>query len=190
MTKQCSKHEQIWRQNVLWGQKAMLISQTSLKLAPAWPDVPKRCFRLRARDHIVGTSKLFWYIYRLDIYIVSTYVHTRTLHECSLALAALRAAALARSLLASEARKAVGLSRSLAIRQLSVCVYECIWRHYHYKKYIHGPRKLSPSHVRDNNIVQRAGQQYHSTCGTTISLNVRDNNITQRADDFRSGGFL
>ena len=28
--------------------------------------------------------------------------------------------------IASEARKAVGLSRSLAIRQLSVCVYECI----------------------------------------------------------------
>ena len=28
-------------------------------------------------------------------------------------------------LVASEARKAVGLSRSLAIRQLSVCVYEC-----------------------------------------------------------------
>ena len=28
--------------------------------------------------------------------------------------------------IASEARKAVGLSRSLAIRQLSVCVYECV----------------------------------------------------------------
>ena len=80
-------------------------------------------------------------------------------------------------LIASEARKAVGLSRSLAIPQLRVCVYECIWRHYHYKKYIHGPRKLSPSHVRDNNIVQRAGQQYHSTCGRLpfwrISLGVK-----------------
>ena len=73
------------------------------------------------------------------------------------------------TIIASEARKAVGLSRSLAIRQLSVCVYECIWRHYHYKKYIHGPRKLSPSHVRDNNIVQRA---------------------RQRADHFRSGGIF
>ena len=80
-------------------------------------------------------------------------------------------------IIASEARKAVGLSRSLAIPQLRVCVYECIWRHYHYKKYIHGPRKLSPSHVRDNNIVQRAGQQYHSTCGRLpfwrISLGVK-----------------
>ena len=28
--------------------------------------------------------------------------------------------------IASEARKAVGLSRSLAIPQLRVCVYECI----------------------------------------------------------------
>ena len=61
-------------------------------------------------------------------------------------------------IIASEARKAVGLSRS--------------YKKY-YKKYIQGPRKLSPSHVRDNNITQRAGQQYHSTCGTTISLNVR-----------------
>ena len=68
-------------------------------------------------------------------------------------------------LIASEARKAVGLSRSLAIPQLRACVCVCVWRHYHYKKYIHGPRKLSPSHVRDNNIVQRA-------------------------DDFLSGGFL
>ena len=54
-----------------------------------------------------GPSKLFWYTYRLDIYIVYTlYIHciyicvrTPTLHECSLALAALRAAALARSLI-------------------------------------------------------------------------------------------
>ena len=54
-----------------------------------------------------GPSKLFWYTYRLDIYIVYTlYIHciyicvrTPTLHDCSLALAALRAAALARSLL-------------------------------------------------------------------------------------------
>ena len=30
------------------------------------------------------------------------------------------------TLIASEARKAVGLSRSLAIPQLRVCVYECI----------------------------------------------------------------
>ena len=97
-TKQCSNHEKIWRQNVLLKQKVMFISQTSLKITHASPDVPKRYFRLRARDLIVGTSKLFWYIYRLDIYIVSIYVHTHTLHDCSLALAALRAAALARSL--------------------------------------------------------------------------------------------
>ena len=75
-TKQCSNYEKIWRQNVLLKQKVMPISQTSLKITHASPDVPKRYFRLRARDHIVGTSKLFWYIYRLDIYIVSIYVHT------------------------------------------------------------------------------------------------------------------
>ena len=75
-TKQCSNHDRIWRQNVLLKQKVMFISQTSLKITHASPDVPKRYFRLRARDHIVGTSKLFWYIYRLDIYIVSIYVHT------------------------------------------------------------------------------------------------------------------
>ena len=69
------------------------------KLAPAWPDVLNNTSVFCAWDHIVGTSKLFWYIYRLNVYIVSTYVHTRTLHECSLALAALRAAALARSLI-------------------------------------------------------------------------------------------
>ena len=105
VTKQCSKPERIWRQNVLLKQKVMFISQTSLKLAPAWPEVPKWYFRLRARDHIVGTSKLFWSIYRLDIYIVSTYVYTRTLHECLLAPAALRAAALARSLLKQNKRQ-------------------------------------------------------------------------------------
>ena len=65
-----------WCQNVLLKQKVMPISQTSLKITHASPDVPKRYFRLHARDHIVGTSKLFWYIYRLDIYIVSIYVHT------------------------------------------------------------------------------------------------------------------
>ena len=75
-TKQCSNHEKIWRQYVLLKQKMMSISQTSLKITHASPDVPKRYFRLRARDLIVGTSKLFWYIYRLDIYIVSIYVHT------------------------------------------------------------------------------------------------------------------
>ena len=91
-------------------------------------------------------------------------------------------------LLASEARKAVGLSRSLAIRQLSVCVYKCIWRHYMKWKY--------EIHTRTQKVVTvpRAGQQYRPTCGTTISSNVRDNNIVQRArqraDDFRSGGIF
>ena len=61
---------------MLLKQKVMSISQTSLKITHASPDVPKMYFRLRAQDHIVGTSKLFWYIYRLDIYIVSIYVHT------------------------------------------------------------------------------------------------------------------
>ena len=61
---------------MLLKQKVMSISQTSLKITHASPDVPKRYFRLRAWDLIVGTSKLFWYIYRLDIYIVSIYVHT------------------------------------------------------------------------------------------------------------------
>ena len=74
---------------MLLKQKVMFISQTSLKITHASPDVPKRYFRLRAWDLIVGTSKLFWYIYRLYIYIVSTYVHTRTLHDCSLAPGAL-----------------------------------------------------------------------------------------------------
>ena len=75
VTKQCSKHEKIWRQNVPLKQKVMFISQTSLQTSETCACVTgctKKYFRLRAWDHIVGTSKLFWYIYRLDIYIVST----------------------------------------------------------------------------------------------------------------------
>ena len=70
--------------------------------------------------------------------------------------------------IASEARKAVGLSRSLAIPQLRVSVYD----------------------VTIRNTYRDPESCHRPTCGTTISLNVRDNNITQRADDFLSGGFL
>ena len=78
-----------------------------------------------------GPSKLFWYTYRLDIYIVYTlYIHciyicvrTPTLHECSLALAALRAAALARSLLAS----APALLHEVQLAEASIHVtYVCV----------------------------------------------------------------
>ena len=71
---------------------------------------------------------------------------------------------------------AVGLSRSLAIPQLRVSVYDVTIRNtYRDPESCHRPTcgTTISSNVRDNNITQRAGQQYHSTCGTTISLNVR-----------------
>ena len=80
-------------------QKVMFISQTSLQTSKTCTYVTgcaKIILPFSAWDHIVGTSKLFRYIYRLDIYIVSTYVHTRTLHDCSLAQSAVE---LARSLI-------------------------------------------------------------------------------------------
>ena len=92
-------------------RRVMSISQTSLQTSEACACVTGCTTMVRHIRSFSGPSKLFWYTYRLDIYIVYTlYIHciyicvrTPTLHECSLALAALRAAALARSLLRDKA---------------------------------------------------------------------------------------
>ena len=89
-----------------------------------------------------GPSKLFWYTCRLDIYILYTlYIHciyicvrTPTLHECLLALAALRAAALARSLIWWESKalnaRAARWYFCIPLRMQSQSVYYCYpWRH-------------------------------------------------------------
>ena len=63
------------------------------------------------------------------------------------------------SIIASEARKAVGLSRSLAIPQLRVSVYD----------------------VTIRNTYRDPESCHRPTCGTTISLNVR---TTSFLEDF------
>ena len=81
-------------------RRVMSISQTSLQTSEACACVTGCTTMVRHIRSFSGPSKLFWYTYRLDIYIVYTlYIHciyicvrTPTLHECSLALAALRAA--------------------------------------------------------------------------------------------------
>ena len=62
-------------------------------------------------------------------------------------------------LIASEARKAVGLSRSLAIRQLSVCVYDAT--------------------ITIRNTYTDPESCHRPTCGTTISLNVRTTSVLE-----------
>ena len=85
--------EKISRQNMLCRWRYLI------------PEFPETCACVTACATTVrhirslgGQSKVFWYTYRLDIYIVYTlYMHciyicvrTPTLHESSLALAALR----------------------------------------------------------------------------------------------------
>ena len=95
-------------------QKVMFISQTSLQTSETCACVTgctKKYFRLRAWDHIVGTSKLFWYIYRLDIYIVST-LRTHTYVTWMLACASCTSCSSAGAL----ATKALGrLDRRLTV---------------------------------------------------------------------------
>ena len=83
-------------------QKVMFISQTSLQTSETCACVTgcTKNTSVYARGTILLAPQNFSGTYADLIYtLYLLYVHTRTLHECSLALAALRAAALARSLL-------------------------------------------------------------------------------------------
>ena len=93
MTKQCSKYKKNWRQNMPLKQKVMFISQTSLQTSETCACMTGCATMVR---HIRSVKT---FLVHIQIgYIHCIYIRARTLHDCSLALAALGAAALARSL--------------------------------------------------------------------------------------------